>query len=94
MRATSMPVTLAATSLSCSARNARPVGVSARLSAIQAPISMNAALIQYQVLAPLARQPNRMSFATGMPSGPPVQRLSVVITSATSMPKPSVAIAR
>ena len=45
-----------------------------------APITSVTPDIQYQVSEPRAAQPNTTSRGTGMPSGPPVQRASLVNT--------------
>ena len=89
-----MPSTRAAISLSWMARKARPVGLSIRLTASQAPSTSVTPEIQYQVTEPRTRQPNSSSRGTGMPSGPPVRRASLVNTIAIRMPMPSVATAR
>ena len=94
LRATSMPSTRAAISLSWIACSARPVGLSIRLSASRNPPTNVAPEIQYQTSEPCTRQPNSVSAGTFMPSGPPVQPASLVRTMATSKPKPSVATAR
>src|ERR1017187_284741 len=93
-RATSMPSTRAAISLSWMACSARPVGLSIRLSASRNPPTNVAPAIQYQASDPCTRQPNSVSAGTFMPSGPPVQPASLVSTIATSNPNPSVATAR
>ena len=94
LRATSTPSTRAATSLSWMARNARPLGLSIRLSASVAPMRKLAAVIQYQVSGPRRDQPNNTRRGTDMPSGPPVKPASLLNTMASSSPKPSVATAR
>ena len=50
--------------------------------------------IQYQVIEPRAVQSKSFSRGTGMPSGPPVKRASLLKTMAMSRPMPSVATAR
>ena len=57
LRATSMPSTRAAISLSWMACSARPVGLSIRLSASRNPPTNVAPAIQYQTSDPCTRQP-------------------------------------
>ena len=90
----SMPSTRAAVSLSWMARNARPVGLSIRLTATQAPSVRLTPATQYQVCDPETRQSKTNSRGTGMPFGPPVHATSFAITMAVSRPMPSVATAR
>ena len=92
--ATSMPAKRAATSESWMARMARPVGLSIRLVATQAPTTIRMPEIQYQSKPERKRKPNSSSRSTGMPSGPPVNWFSLVKTIYSKMPKPSVATAR
>ena len=89
-----MPSVRAAVSLSWMARKARPVGLSIRFTAISAAMTSVTPEIQYQAIGVRARQPNSSSRGTGMPSGPPVKRASLVNTIAIRMPRPSVATAR
>ena len=89
-----MPSTRAAVSLSWIARNARPVGLSIRLTATQAPSTRLMPETQYQFCEPVTRQSNMTSRGTGMPFGPPVHATSLAITMAMSRPMPSVATAR
>src|SRR5690625_234220 len=96
-RATSTPMVAAATSESCNARNARPVALYCRLSAITAPNNIIMALKAYQNCALLSlipilpNQARKAKLGTSIPSGPPVNQLSLVKTMDTKIPNPNVA---
>jgi len=93
-RAASMPTTSAPISELCSARSARPAGDSIKLSASHTATSSNAPTTQYQMRSPCSTRSPMRNGTTAIPSGPPVNLSSVVMTMKMMTPRPSVAMAR
>ena len=92
--AVSSPAVCAAISESASARKPRPNAERIRLSDRKITITSTAATIQYQVCGPRSFQAKICSTGTEIPSGPPVNSISRLITIETMMPRPNVAMAR
>ena len=90
----STPTALAAVSEPCSARSARPAGLSTRLAARTIAATSVAANTQYQAFSPTTRRPRSEKSGTDMPSGPPVRPTSLLSAIDAMTPSPSVAIAR
>ena len=90
----STPTVSAATSEPCTARSARPIDESIRLSDSHTVTTSTPLTSQYQAGSLLGDQPNSEKAGTGMPSGPPVRSTSWFKTIEMMMPMPSVAMAR